>query len=425
MVLPQSESKKHHFVPRSLLGYFRPAGDGNFLYAFDKSSGQAFRPSLMDAGSENHFNTIETDGGRVNFESDFEQVDFLLATRLREIHEARSISSLSEEHRRDWADLVAVQLVRTPIVRSTMTKVAEDLKISVAEMIGSELEIPVPSENDARRVARSLFADRAQMHQALANKDMVLFEACGVSPFRISDRPVTLESSLPFGDIGLASPGVAIFLPIGQRLMLGLLCPSIGRRLNKQPIEELDMHGDGRERLIALREGLTTGALVRLEEVMVRRHNVQQIANCKRFVYGPSDSFDDVREVIAANPETREVKSTIRLGRMGQGPAANPQMPMGAWLVLYGQSEQHMLEVFGGGAEEAFEVTVKETCALSAALGDGPFSEMQFFVDRHQIRGMRDVSVECRFNIAGCSLQVRHSDPSLDALMTMIGSRTS
>lgn len=421
MTSAQPESRKHHFVPRSLLRYFRPPGDDEFLYAFNKHSGQVFRTSLMNAGSENGFNTFEAGDETINFESDFDEVDGLLATRLREIHDARNLTALSAEQRRDWAELVAVQLFRTPIVRSTMQVTFEDINRQVAEKFGTGLDMQVPRENDARKAARGLFKDRKDAIQSLMAKDMVLFESLGDIPFRISDRPVTLQSSLPFGDTGLASFGVAVFMPLGNRLMLGMLCPSIGRKLNKVAFDKLELPEDASERLIALRYGLATGSVVRLDQTMVKRHNDQQIAGSVRFVYGPTKNFEDARALVAAHPETQDVRSSVNIGKMGQGPGPRSYMPPGSWLVLLGRSDSHMLKVQDVSDAEPLEMTVQNKGALTEAMRDGPFSEMQYYVDKLCRRGMRDVHLVQLGDTVMPRVQVRHTDPSLDALMKTIG----
>lgn len=333
----QPEAWKHHFVPRSLLRYFRPPGDDEYLYVFNKHKGNAFRASLMNAGSENGFNTLEEGGETINFESDFDDVDALLATSLREIHHARNLSTLSVKQRLDWSELVAVQVVRTPIVRSTVMATFEDLNRQVVEMFGVGLDTDGPSENDSRMAARRLFKDRKELVQSLTEKDMVLFEPPGDAFFRISDRPVTVQSSLPFGDTGFASRGVAIYMPLGPQLMLGMMCPSIGRTLKKISFDKLELHRDVRARLMALREGLATGSVVQLDQTMVTRHNALQIAGSKQFVYGATENFEDVHALLAAHPEMRDVRSSVHIGKMGMGPGPRPHMPLGSWLVLFGR----------------------------------------------------------------------------------------
>lgn len=305
-----------------------------------------------------------------------------------------------------------------------MKAVVEHLRSEVAEKFEVQIDLPVPSETDVRKSARRLFEGREDARKALAAKDMVLFEAPASTHFRISDRPVTLDSSLPFGDIGLTSRGVTICMPIGQRLMLGLLCPSIGRKLSRVPIEKLNLPSATRARLIALRTGLASSSVVTLDEEEVRRHNALQIAGSTRFVYGPSDDFADVEQIIATNPDLREVTSSVHFGKMGEGPAPRQHMPAGSWLVLYGRNDAHMLEVLDAVDKEPLELTLKSQSALRAAVADGPFSEVQYYVDQQIVRGMRDVHLVPIPDAARVKVQVRHFDPGLDELMKVIDQRS-
>jgi hypothetical protein len=229
-----------------------------------------------------------------------------------------------------------------------------------------------------------------------------------------------VQSTLPFGDTGLGSLGVAVFMPLGQRLMLGMLCPSIRLTLNKRPPERLDLPSDAIARLIALRNGLATGKAVRLDETEFERHNQMQIANCVRFVYGPTNSFEDARAFIEARPHTRTVSSSISMGEMGQGPGPAPDMPTGSWLALFGSTEAHMLEVSDVRHGYPFEATVRNPAVLANALQNGPFSEMRYYVDKRQEAGMRDVQLVLVEAENRLKVQVRHNDPSLDGLISKI-----
>jgi hypothetical protein len=66
-------------------------------------------------------------------------------------------------------------------------------------------------------------------------------------------------------------------------------------------------------------------------------------------------------------------------------------------------------------------LTLQSNASLGAALKDGPFSEMRYFVDQHLVRGMREVRL-IRLNDTG-RVQVRHLDPGLDTLITSVGKR--
>jgi hypothetical protein len=422
MAIQQPEAWKHHFVPRSLLRYFTASGDEEFLFTFDKRSRKRFRASLMNTGSQNGYNSLEVEEEVVNFESDFDDVDALLASSLRDVHVLGMNALRTPEQRAIWLDLVTVQLLRAPIVRSTMQTSMDDLAASVEPVFGKDISVPVPTKNDTRRAARGMFQERDSLRASLADKDFILFEPEGDARFRISDRPVCISNPNPYGDVGLASPGVTVFMPLGPKLLLGLLCPSARHRLNARQLGALDLEPDVASRLLALRLALSNGTSLRWSDVEVQRHNALQVARASRFVYGPSDDFEDVLGLMDANPEIGEVHSSIHVGRMGHAPAPRRAMPTGKWLVLFGQRDSYMLEVTDVTRGPLLEASVLNALALAEVMADGPFSEMQYFENQQQRQGMREVQLE-RTSVNPPRVRVRHSDPALSALMESIDRR--
>ena len=64
----------------------------------------------------------------------------------------------------------------------------------------------------------------------LLSKAWYLLETRPEHPFYVSDNPVVLENRNDFGvygNIGLAVPGIQIYLPLSSTLMLAMYCPSI------------------------------------------------------------------------------------------------------------------------------------------------------------------------------------------------------
>lgn len=419
MAKQQPKAWKHHFVPRSLLEYFKGSGDGEFLYTFDKRFRRSFRASLMNTGSQNGYNSLEAEEEVVNFESEFDDVDALLVASLRDVHAHGMKALRMPEQRAVWLDLLTVQLLRAPIVRSTMQTFMEDLAASVEPLFGKNVAVPVPTENDTRKAARGMFQKRESIRASLADKDFILFEPAGDACFLISDRPVCISNPNPYGDVGLASPGVTVFMPLGPQFLLGLLCPSVRYRLNKHPLEALDLEPDVAAGLIALREALSNGTSLQWNDDEVQRHNALQVAHASRFVYGPSDDFDEVLAIMDANPYVGEVRSSIHVGKMGHAPERRSAMPMGKWLILFGQHDSYMLEITDVARGQPLEVTVLNAPALAGALADGPFSEMQYFEDQQQRQGMRDVQLE-RSSENPHRVRVLHSDPALNALVEVI-----
>ncbi len=61
----------------------------------------------------------------------------------------------------------------------------------------------------------------------LAEKDLILFQCTGKDRFWLSDNPVVMMNSFPYGRIGLKAPGIEVYMPVSQHRCLAFLCPSI------------------------------------------------------------------------------------------------------------------------------------------------------------------------------------------------------
>jgi len=412
----ENESKKHHYVPQSLLKYFSVDSAGKQIYVYDKSRDIIFPSSIKDAGSENDFNKLELEDGIWNFEHIFSEVDGRLATLLAKIHQNRNVSVLTADDRRDWADMVAVQLLRTPIMRTTMPQVASDLIDSLVESgFAKPEDFSLPTDNDSRRSMVEKFCERDSFHAALEDKDFVLIEGNSPTPFLISDHPVIRQSTVAYGDLGLSSPSVGIYLPVGPNLVLAMLCKSVGEKLNVRPIETLNMPKELAQKYIALREGLRTGCPVRWSDSFVTSFNVAQIAGSSRFIYSQQSTFDVVRETLGAHPEWRLIKSNVKVGRMGSGPPPSKRMPEGQWLVLFGQKSDFMFPI-QNWSDEQCEGETQDIETLTQALADAPFKEMRHYVDKQQCQMKRNIRVEILTNSTPVRFRIRNLDLAMDVL---------
>ena len=312
--------------------------------------------------------------------------------------------------------MVAVQLLRTPIMRTTMTQIAVDLVDSLTESgLAKPEDFSLPTDNDSRRSMVKTFLNRNFLRTALEDKDFVLFEGVGSTSFLISDHPVVCQSMVPYGDSGLSSPGVGVYLPLGPDLVLAMLCKSVRISLNARPIEALEMPQESAQRFIALREGLRTGLPVQWSDSSVASFNALQTAGSSRFLYGSQNAFDPMRAKLEVHPELRHVKSYVQIGPMGSGPPPANQMPGGQWLILFGQSNHYMLSIQNWRAKQC-EGETRDLDVLNRALADAPFKEMQHYVDKQQCQMKRNVRVEILTNSAPVRFRIRHADPAMDAL---------
>src|SRR5438067_2268665 len=110
-----AESKKHHFVPRSILKNFTLTKGGNQVYVSDKTTGRAYVSSVMDAGSENKFNTAELGEAISNFEPIFDDADSRLGEMANRLLETRSLKDFTDDDILVVKHLLIIQFLRTKI----------------------------------------------------------------------------------------------------------------------------------------------------------------------------------------------------------------------------------------------------------------------------------------------------------------------
>jgi hypothetical protein len=415
--------RNHHFVPASLLRYFSIRGLEKQIHVFEKRTDKAFTAAIENAGSENDFNKLKTPDGEWNFEPLFDEIDGALHALLQQIHTARSVASLSHDERAAWADIVATQIIRTPLARTSLIQVASDLAASIEEagLAGFDAFV-LPTENDARRTSVEMLLEREPFCKAVQEKDFVLYEPSGAARFWTSDHPVILESSVSYGDRGLAAPGIAIYFPLGPDLLLGMLCKSIAASLNARAIELLDLDPQQAAHIIALRQGLLSGLPIPCPDDWVDAVNRRQIIHSGRFVYSHEDACKVIAPFLERHPDFRKVTTYVHVGRMGEGPGPSSQMPGGLWLVLFGKRTHYMIKVNEWSDETFPQLSIDDGYieAMNRALEDGPFSEMTVYEDRAPRRMMRDVLVEIVSVRQPTRIRIRHSDPLSDPLAEAI-----
>lgn len=243
-------SRKHHFVPQAQLRHFAADADRRFLFVFDKRTGRSFRTSILNAGSENGFNTVETARGRWNFEHLFQEVDTRSARLVGEIASQRSLASLTADDHVALADLFATQLLRTHFSRMTPRHVAGQLREAMRQVgydPNADPNLAAPEEASLRIGAVKAFLGRHGHLPALLRLVPALYESAGGSRFVISDHPVGRTSAFPYGDTGLASPGVLVTMPVAPDLTVALHCPTIVARY--ELAADLDLEQERKERI--------------------------------------------------------------------------------------------------------------------------------------------------------------------------------
>jgi hypothetical protein len=415
------EPRKHHSVPQSLLRRFSIDGAGKHVFVFDKQTSKTFQASIGDAGAERDFYTAFVAGQSINLEHAFQDVDSRLATAIGDLTSVSRLRDLGDEVVRDIPTLFAIQLMRTKLQRTSPTAIAERLN-ELGGPLGVE---PITiSEEQARLIHLDRLRETEDIAQLLRQKDLVLFDAPDETPhFVVSDNPVVLQNTLPYGRMGLAAPGIEIYFPISEQRCLAYLCPSYRENLVKSfdprhPMRELsDPLSD------ALMCAFHLGTAVQMSAGGVHFLNELQLTQSGRFLYAATDEFKWARDILERRNELRNVKTLMTIGEMGTVPPTRYRMPAGDWLVFEVGHRHFALPVMKCAfAARKGELTFRTTdlSKLSEIIREQPLDSVAFHASNGSGGGMRDVVID-RVDRDGVEyFRVRHRDEQLRALMDSI-----
>jgi hypothetical protein len=415
------QSKKHHYVPQSVLRGFSFDQKQTQIYVFDKGRMTSFTSSIYNAGCENQFNTIEIDGQTVSFEGLFQTNDDELARLLKRIRSDRRLVRFTPEDRIALSEVVAAQMIRTKLVRTTMRSIAEQLSKSLREggIDPGEVDgFSIPTDQEIRRAALASFLDLQEIVDSLQEKRPILIHNSESDLFWISDHPVVLHNSFPYGERGLNSPGIEIYFPVSSDLVLGFFCPSIDLKI--QHLLSTDQFGVEHQKYEEIYRGLQEGSSVSLGPGTVHFLNELQVRSSSRFLYSSNDEFEKAREILQDEAEVRHVQSLISVARLGEWPKLHPNMPDGLWIVFYGRRSHYMVAADSWDENSAFlEFETRDEIRLQAILSDQPLETAVLFQGGTERRGMRDVNIEVVGKSAPFRVRVTHRDDVLNQILEL------
>ena len=294
---------KQHYVPQFLLRNFTTQ---DYLFVYDKYTDKTYTAAIRKIAAENGFYDFEIGGDKHSLESSLGTLEAQTAAIIKTLLTDECPSRLSPTAKHWVAIFAAVQLLRTrrrqnhnlaqnQALRDAIIKVGGDP--AKATINGEKFASLTPEENRLYCLT-TLGELAAQLSEHFDNKLWVLHKTRIDVPFLIGDSPVVLNNMLNQhsfkSTIGLAVPGIEIYLPISSTLTVGFFCPTIKTFLRSKLFPDED--------LLRALEGTH---VVTLSRENTKFLNSLQIAYAERFVYAGADDFDLVREMIAANPSFR------------------------------------------------------------------------------------------------------------------------
>lgn len=303
----------HHYVPRFLLRNFR-VGAKPHLWVYDKKSGKKFKTTVEKIAGERDFYQVAVGDLKLSLEEGLSRLESESSKIIHRIIAMRSVGVLNEDERIVLAVFVAVQMLRVPNHRESMLAISEEFRRVLGERFGMDVSgFPEMTPDTAKALSLQSLTEPHHYAEHVLNKTWLLFEADESTPFYISDNPVALQNNLepkgPLrGNLGLAVPGIEIYLPISSTLTLGFYCRSHEEmirngveRMRRSIVRDPDFPMDFGPLLVWMR-ALRKGTPIASTADNVLNHNSLQVRQAERFVFSSLPDFELVESMIADDP---------------------------------------------------------------------------------------------------------------------------
>jgi len=224
---PGDLPRNQHYVPQFLLRRFSVVAGEEQVWAYDKKTGKTFRTNVRNVASQrDYYNIPKVEDA--SLEPALGAMEANAAEVVERLLASESLSSLTSDDRSALALFAAAQMNRTTHFEEVIKFMTEGLRDHLRKM-GSEEELVLSStrlSDEERKVLHLRHILEADKYAALlAGMDWCLMRTKPVNPFWISDNPLLRHNSEdfgPYGNLGLALPGMEVYLPLSPTITLAM-----------------------------------------------------------------------------------------------------------------------------------------------------------------------------------------------------------
>jgi hypothetical protein len=293
------KTKKQHFVPQFLLRNF--VADSGKIWAYDKSADRSFISNTEGVACDGYFyddpQIAHVTGEEQFVEKALSKAEGMWAKALSQVLErirVRQPVDLSHQERMDLSQMMALQMVRTPLVRQdhdqmmhALIRVMNKHGATDDQLAKSTPPIPTaPEDWDTKgfHISSMLQHKSIRTYQAIFASHIWWFlRAAGHGAFYTSDHPLARRPHIKGGWIshaGIASPGIEIAFPLAQDVLLVMF-----ERSYFLPLATVDGRADD---------------ITCPENVLY--YNSMQVQSSLRWLYSANNDFTHAKLVCEAEP---------------------------------------------------------------------------------------------------------------------------
>jgi hypothetical protein len=268
--------RRQHYVPRFYLRNF-----GNPLYCYDKTDDKVFKTGVENIAVESNFYGPAIKG-QVSFESALSQMEGRYGSILSEIIKNEHLTDLTLENRLDLSGFITLQYLRSKEARTRIEDMGNSLLDEVTKSLGiTDFKVRYTDQH-TQAMHMMNFKNFPYFAAIVSRMKMILVKNITGMSYWTSDNPTALWNEFdqfPFGNMGLASKGIEIHIPLTPKLGL-IACDPIA--FHSLPDKMVDSHPD---RII--------------------RENWLQLQHSYRFIYSDNKHFPLAKKMLKKSPESR------------------------------------------------------------------------------------------------------------------------
>lgn len=227
-------AQNQHYVPKFILRQFLSDEVKEQVAVYDKHRDKQFVTSIRNIMAERRYNDFSFgDDWMISFEQIACRIEDMVLPRYSAIVANRKLEGTPQE-RADLAFLIAFQMLRSKAHREMFLSLEQQIREKV-EAIGGRMEdiegwVPATDDQIKKTHLTSIRESIGKFANIIAEKDFFLADCTPTRQFYLGDNPVSLHNSQtfgPYGNLGLALPGIEIYMPLASNLMLCAWCPTI------------------------------------------------------------------------------------------------------------------------------------------------------------------------------------------------------
>ncbi|HEY0701140.1 MAG TPA: DUF4238 domain-containing protein [Candidatus Acidoferrales bacterium] len=330
-----AKAEVQHYVPKLLLRLHVNTTDAKKgaeqVWCFDKLTDKLFSPNIKCVFAGSRFYEIELGGQTISLEEPLTHLEAQVAPVLTRLIRSRKLREITIAERALISRFCAVQFVRTESLRQQIKSLDQGIADALAKrglVQPGASNLKSLTDEEVKALSLQMLVEAPETYGPhFMNKHWYLIDATIDDPFHLGDQPIAVDNDFN-PELGLASPGASVYLPLCPTLCLVMLDSTVFagllrdekrfRKKSRKTEKRMYRHAwtergaaairemqESRETVFGLVNAIRTGTSCEYDDRVVTRANALQIMYATRWIVSSRPNFDLPKRMIANNEKFR------------------------------------------------------------------------------------------------------------------------